>query len=105
LTKFDPISSTRAWLYAAEQSWKDCEVASELMESPTGQAPRSIRLIMESQRFLGQIVLWEDGQSELDMIDMVTDETYTEHRDLAGEEELEEALRTIRDWTVRDTSQ
>jgi hypothetical protein len=101
LIVFDVLAAVRDWAAKAQDSWKGLVTASNFEESPEGRTPRSVSWSLEGSRFMGQIVVWEDGQSELDLIDSIVNDARSEHRWLGNRDELEAALCVIRDWVVR----
>lgn len=74
LIDLDVLASVRDWVTKAQGSWKGLVTASNFEESPEGRTPRSVSWSLDGSRFMGQIVVWEDGQSELDLIDSIVDD-------------------------------
>jgi hypothetical protein len=97
----DLLKATSVWVAAAVLNGEELPVQSDLEESPTDRDPRSIRWILESSEKMGQIVLWTDGQAELDLADVVSGEVRSEHMQIDEQEGLEGALSVVRDWVLR----
>ena len=95
------LEYVRGWVSRAEHDSADPSVNSEIEESPDDRNPRSIRWILESPAMMGQIIFWEDGQSELDLIDVATAEARSEHWQIDSPQELERALDAVREWVIR----
>ena len=98
-------------LEAAQDSISRIEIAltnqaitSEVAGSPEDRSPRSIRWILEGSEMMGQIVLWEDGQAELDLADVATGDVKAEHRQIEDQLGLQRALSAVRDWVTRKPS-
>lgn len=99
----DLLNAAQESIRAIESALINQVIASEVKSSPEGRKPRSIRWILEGPEVMGQIVLWEDGQAELDLADMSTGDVKTEHRNIEDQKGLEGALIAVRDWVDRKT--
>lgn len=99
------LVAARGWTREAQNSWEGTTIVSRFEESPEGLFPRSVSWILEGPNFMGQIVIWEDGRSELDMITVATDEARCEYRKVDSRDKLQTALSAVRDWVVRDSSE
>jgi hypothetical protein len=95
------LGAVRGWISRAEQVSADSGASSEIEESPGDRNPRSIRWILESPEMMSQIILWEDGQSEFDLIDVATSEVRSEHRQIDSQQELDQVLKIVREWVIR----
>lgn len=97
----DLLVGVRSWISAAEANLPSPGAASEVEESPNDRDPRSIRWILESFQMMGQIIIWEDGQSEIDLADVASRDVRSEHRRIGDQRDLDAALGAVRDWVVR----
>jgi hypothetical protein len=95
------LGAVRGWISRAEHVSTGSDVSSEIEESPGDRNPRSIRWVLESPEMMGQIILWEDGQSELDLIDVATAEVHSEHQQIDSQQELDRVLEIVREWVIR----
>lgn len=95
------LEAFRGWIARPEHVPTGSGVISEIEESPGDRNPRSIRWILESSEMMSQIVLWEDGQSELDLIEVATSEVRSEYRQIGSQQQLDQVLRIVRQWVIR----
>jgi hypothetical protein len=95
------LEAFRGWITRPEHVPTSLGASSEIEESPGDRNPRSIRWILESSEMMSQIVLWEDGQSEFDLIDVATSEVRSEHRQIDSRQELDQVMEIVRQWVIR----
>lgn len=72
----------------------------EINESPIDWNPRSIQWILEAPDRLGQIILWDGGEAEIDLAVIDTGEIRASHRDIGSSAELEDVLTGLLRWVV-----
>jgi hypothetical protein len=101
LTGAEILVAVQHWIAAQSDISTNINVKSEIQESPPDRDPRSVRWILEGAEMMGQIIVWEDGQAELDLANAATGDVQSEHRNITNETDLESALSAVRDWTIR----
>jgi hypothetical protein len=94
----DVLSRARRWIDAGLAENPAWQASSTIAESPAGHVPHTLSWVVEDADRMAQVVLWEDGQSETDLADSGTGEVRTESRLLAGPDDLDELLNTVRAW-------
>lgn len=68
--------------------------------SPDNWPNRSVSWTVEVGALGGQVTVWEDGSSELDLIDMVAGDAHSEHRQLDDLDGIQVVVEVVRDWVV-----
>ncbi|MCX4674731.1 hypothetical protein OG413_05235 [Streptomyces sp. NBC_01433] len=48
----------------------------------------------------GEVTVWEDGSSELGLVDFTTNDAYSEHRQLDDLKSIQVAVEVVRDWVM-----
>ncbi|MGW4776942.1 hypothetical protein ACWEPA_09815 [Streptomyces filamentosus] len=48
----------------------------------------------------GEVTVWEDGSSELGLVDFATNDAHSEHRQLDDLGSVQAAVEAVRDWVV-----
>jgi hypothetical protein len=104
LRESDLLESAHAWIADEDVKRHALAVSSEIEVSPLDRNPRCISWILESPDFVGQIVIWGDGQAEVDLADIATGEIRSEHRQIDDHDELASILGAVQDWVVREDS-
>jgi hypothetical protein len=46
------------------------------------------------------MTIWEDGDAEIDLVDMATLEAKAEHRQVQSPEDIQRVLENVRDWVL-----
>ncbi|GLW12291.1 hypothetical protein Misp01_74190 [Microtetraspora sp. NBRC 13810] len=95
----DLLEAASVWI-ANMQRGDGPSLLSEIEESPADRDPRSIRWILEGSEKMGQVILWTDGQAELDLVDAESGDVRSEHAQIEDREGMERALRIVRDWVL-----
>jgi hypothetical protein len=72
--------------------------------SPEDWPNRSVSWTIEVGDLGGQITAWEDGSSELDLVDMAGGDAYSEHRQLDDLDDIQLAVEAVRNWVVERRS-
>jgi hypothetical protein len=67
-------------------------VQMSLSHSPADHPKASMSLDMDSENSVGQIVVWDSGEAEIQYGDVATGQVEHVHRDLASREDLMDAL-------------
>ena len=94
------LEATSAWV-ASMRNGGESSVLSEVEESPTDRDPRSIRWILEGSERISQMVIWDDGQAELDLADVASGDVRSEHVQINSQHGLEDTLSRVRDWVFQ----
>lgn len=79
-------------------------VVSTVNQAPDHWIKRSVSWTLEAGDLGAQLTIWEDGDTEIDLVDMATLEAKAEHRKLDGERDIRLALNTARDWVLGQPS-
>ncbi|MFI8254998.1 hypothetical protein [Streptomyces filamentosus] len=61
---------------------------------------KSAAWTVEAEDLGGEVTVWEDGSSELDLIDFATGDVHSEHRQLDDLESVQVAVEAVRDWVA-----
>jgi hypothetical protein len=99
------LEAAQGWIADKEAQWVNSAVTSEVDLAPHDRDPRSISWILDGVAFVGQIVIWEDGKSELDLADVATGEVRSNHEQIDSQGELSSTLCIICDWVIRKGSE
>lgn len=59
-----------------------------------------MRWILEGPERIGQVVIWGDGQAEIDLAEVGTGEVRTQHRRADDHDGLVAILESVLDWVV-----
>ena len=94
----DLLSHARRWIAGGRAQNPAWDAASKLEESPSGHVPHTLSWVVEDGDRMAQVVIWEDGQSETDLVDSETGEVRTESRRLSGTHDVDELLTVVRGW-------
>ena len=95
------LETARHLILAREAEWAGTGIFSEIETSPNEHAFHSLSWILDGPEFSAQLVIWEDGRSELDLIDVAAGEVRSEHREVGEEGDLRSTLDTVVNWVVR----
>lgn len=77
---------------------------STIKHAPEYWIKRSVSWTLEIGDRGAQMTIWEDGDAEIDLVDMATLEAKAEHRKLHSMDDIRRAIETARDW-VREEPQ
>jgi hypothetical protein len=84
------------WVHQNRPALEKDGVHLELELGPPHRLKRGSSLLLQSDRILAQLLLWDTGEAELEVLDPIADTfLLSEHRDLKSEAELREALSTL----------
>ncbi|MGW2558316.1 immunity protein TriTu family protein [Streptomyces sp. NPDC001514] len=100
LRNSDPLESMQSWISGERSKWESTAITSEVEVAPSDRGTRSVSWILESADFIGQVVVWGDGQSEMDLADVATGEVRSQHRRIDDHDGLCSVLKSVRDWVV-----
>lgn len=73
---------------------------SQVELSPEDRDPRSISWIVEGEHRMSQIVLWEDGQSEIELAEVETGQVISEHHKIEGESAVTALIDSVKLWLL-----
>jgi hypothetical protein len=94
----DLLDIAQKWISRKQAMLIELGISSEVELSPLDREPRSISWVLESSCYGGQLVIWSDGQSEMDLVDMESGEIRSEHRWIESESALASILESIHGW-------
>jgi hypothetical protein len=96
------IDLLTAWVEGNGPALEEQSVEVELRLGPSDRPKRGAALNLTANPMLAQLLLWETGEAELEVLDASSDTfLLREHRDLESEADLAEALRTLVDGVTR----
>jgi hypothetical protein len=95
------LAAMKLWIEVNVVDSSDANLASELAESPVGRNPRSVRWIVTRPDTMGQMIVWEDGQVELDLAGISSGRVISEHHQVDSREDLWRVLDRVRGWGIR----
>jgi len=90
----------RSLITEAESALTKHGLDSRVELSPRDRNPRSISWIVEGAYRMSQIVLWEDGQSEVELAEVETGQIVSDHRQIDGEGALIELVGSTTSWLL-----
>lgn len=76
--------------------------ASTIETSPDESELTSVSWILDGGNFMAQVVLWDTGEFEVDLVNAETGQVRTRSGRLESPSELESCLATARDWVLQD---
>ncbi|MGW5054348.1 immunity protein TriTu family protein [Actinokineospora sp. NPDC004072] len=100
LTGPDLLSEAKVWIADHMRALGDDGFISTVNESPPDRDLIAMWWMLERGRYLAQVIVWEDGQAELDFADVRSDLMRAEHRQIDSRDELISALRAVYDWAT-----
>lgn len=71
---------------------------SSVSDSPDSWSNRSVSWEVAAGDLAAQMVVWEDGNAELDLVNMATVEARSEHRQIDDTSDVQSAVKTVCDW-------
>jgi len=74
---------------------------SRIEQTPDHWLNRSVSWAVEVGDLGAQMVVWEDGTAELDLVDMGTVDAHSEHLEINGPIEIELVTNKVLDWVVQ----
>jgi len=95
LTSDDLLDAVRVWASVNEETLAVRGVKLELTETPRDHDPRSIRLFLESEGTMAELIVWGNGVAELQFADPSSGVTVPEHREIQSQSDLDAALTTL----------
>lgn len=95
LTSDDLLNALRVWTTANEEALAVRGVKLELAESPRDLDPRSIRLFLESEGSMAELIVWGSGVGELQFADPSSGVTTPERREIQTQSDLDAALADL----------
>ena len=84
----------------AEPALNQHGLDSQIELSPPDRDPGSISWIVEGGSRMSQMVLWEDGQSEIDLAEVESGRVTSEHRRVDNDVALVELVDSVRSWLL-----
>lgn len=100
LARSDLLGFAQDWISRKQAVFAELGISSEVELSPPDRDPRSVSWVFEGPFHGGQIVIWADGQSEMDLADMESGEIRSEHRWIESEIVLISILGSIYNWVT-----
>jgi hypothetical protein len=73
---------------------------STVKQAPDHWIKRSVSWTLEVGNLGAQMTIWEDGDIEIDLVDMAAREATAEHRKVNSERDIQLAVRTALDWVL-----
>lgn len=74
--------------------------SSRVDESPIDRDPRAISWLLEGSEKIGQIVVWEDGNAEVDLAYLMAGDARSRHHTVDDQQDLEKVLGEVYSWVV-----
>ncbi|MFF4418383.1 hypothetical protein ACFYY8_38140 [Streptosporangium sp. NPDC001559] len=98
LTGAELLAELKGWVASRGSDLSAVGLQHELTESPEDRNPQSIWWILESDDRLAEIILWSNGHAELQFAEVASGEISAIMRELATEEDVQDALNSIVEW-------
>jgi len=96
----DLLKDAISLINRAELSLTEHAFESKVELSPEDRNPRSISWIVEGASRMSQVVLWADGQSEMDLAEVASGQIVSEHCQVDGESSLTELFDRVSSWLL-----
>ncbi|WP_338676732.1 hypothetical protein V1460_30025 [Streptomyces sp. SCSIO 30461] len=75
---------------------------SEIEKSSHGGKLASVSWVLDGGNFMAQVVLWDTGEFEEDLVNVESGQVRTRSGRLASSGDLERCLAAARDWALQD---
>jgi hypothetical protein len=95
---YDVISDLKAWFEDRRTALTELGFVADFKDSPRGRAKRSAALTVASSRRIGQLVVWETGEAELNLGDIGSNDVMEEHREITSQIGIRDATETLLVW-------
>ncbi|MFI6940367.1 hypothetical protein ACIBI4_13930 [Streptomyces sp. NPDC050418] len=92
----------RAFMALIRQELRDTEGLSDISEislSPNDEAPESISWVLDAGIRMGQVVLWNTGEFEEDLVDVEAGQVRTRSGRMTSDD-VKSFLVRVRDWVL-----
>ncbi|MGW7176579.1 hypothetical protein [Streptomyces xanthophaeus] len=96
------LERAQEWIRQETHKTEALREISEIETSPNGDELTSVSWILDGGNFMAQVVLWETGEFEEDLVNAETGQVRTRSGLLASPGDLETCLATARDWVLQD---
>jgi hypothetical protein len=77
----------------------------KLSESPEGRNPRSVTVILDSDRKLAQLSVWRHGLADLSIADVASGEIVESHHEVSSREDVMAVFQLLISWTRQSLSE
>lgn len=94
----DVLTDLRKWFDDRTAGLADLGFQTEFSESPPDRVKRSVSVMIASSSKIGQLILWDSGESELLLGDVGSGEVMEEHREITSHIGLQDATQTLLAW-------
>ncbi|WP_327141156.1 immunity protein TriTu family protein [Nocardia sp. NBC_01327] len=100
MNEYDSIlGDAQSWLINHSRSLADRGIKLTVSKSPyDGRTKESAWFDLEDETKMGRIILWDTGECELELADIPSGEVTAQHRSIASETDLNEALNALVSW-------
>ncbi|GAA4661668.1 hypothetical protein GCM10023324_09720 [Streptomyces youssoufiensis] len=96
------LERAQEWIRQEIHKTKALRDISEIETSPNEHGVTSMSWILDGGNFMAQVVLWDTGEFEEDLVNAETGQVRTRSGRLASPGDLESCLATARDWVLQD---
>lgn len=96
----DLLTDAISLISRAELTLTEHAFESKVELSPEDRNPRSISWIVDGTSRMSQVVLWSDGQSEIELAEVASGQIMSEHCQVDGESSLAELVDRVRSWLL-----
>lgn len=95
------LDRAQEWIRQEIHKMEALRDISEIGTSPNEGEPTSVSWILDGGTFMAQVVLWDTGEFEEDLVNAETGRVRTRSGRLATPGDLESCLTAARDWVLQ----